>query len=215
MSDGAVHAGTTATETEPGCAHVDPRVTRSRQRVLASAVRLLREHGAAGLTVEGVAAHSGVAKTTIYRHFADRDAIHIAAAEALGEPIELTSTDDVVADVRNALRVLAGRLRNGDFAAVLTTCVDAAERSERMAELTVASCQSRRGWLLRRLQVAVEHDELTGPPDLDLLVSQLSGVMFFRRLISRQPIGDDVVDAVVDTVLVPLVHRRTEPSSRR
>lgn len=168
-------------------------------------MQLLREHGAAGLTVEGVAERSGVAKTTIYRHFADRDAIHIAAAEALGRPIELATTDDVVGDVRAALKTLVARLRNGDFAAVLTTCVDAAERSERMAELTVALCQTRRGWLLGRLQLAVERNELHGAPDVDLLASQLSGVLFFRRLISRQPIGDDVVDEVVETVLVPLV----------
>lgn len=184
---------------------VDPRVARSQQRLIAAAVELLCEHGAAGLTIEGVAARSGVAKTTIYRHFADRDAIHIAAAEALGTPIEVHVTGQVVDDVRAALVALAARLRDGQFAAVLATCIDAAERSERMADLTVASCQARRGWLLGRLRLAVEQGELDPRTDVDLLVSQLAGPLFFRRLVSRQPVDDGLVDAIVATVLVPLV----------
>ncbi|MFM2076185.1 MAG: hypothetical protein RJA49_75, partial [Actinomycetota bacterium] len=54
---------------------IDPRCTRSQQRVLVAAVALLREDGLAGLTFEAVAARSGVAKTTIYRHFVDRAAL--------------------------------------------------------------------------------------------------------------------------------------------
>ncbi len=181
--------------------HLDPRVARSRSKVLSAAVELLREHGAAGLTVEGVAARSGVAKTTIYRHFADRDAIHIAAAESLTEPIAATASDDLVADVQAVLGALADRLRDGDFAAVLATCIDAGERSQRMAALGVALCEARGNWLQQRLRAAVEQGELGADQDPEILASQLAGAMFFRRLISRRPIGDDFVTALTTTVL--------------
>ena len=62
-------------------------------------MELLREDGLPGLTFEAVAARSGVAKTTLYRHFADRSALHLAAIESVGPSMVLTATDDVVADV--------------------------------------------------------------------------------------------------------------------
>ena len=45
------------------------RTERVRGAVLAAAVDLLDQCGVHGLTVEAVAARSGVAKTTIYRHW--------------------------------------------------------------------------------------------------------------------------------------------------
>src|SRR5918993_1397125 len=48
---------------------IDPRIERSRHHVLIATVDLLREVGYSRLTIEAVAARSGVAKSTIYRHW--------------------------------------------------------------------------------------------------------------------------------------------------
>ncbi|MBN2623081.1 MAG: helix-turn-helix transcriptional regulator, partial [Acidimicrobiales bacterium] len=61
-------AGTLATVP----ADVDPRIERSREQILAAAIDLLREVGYGGLTIEAVAARSGVAKSTIYRHWSSK-----------------------------------------------------------------------------------------------------------------------------------------------
>ena len=44
----------------------------ARRKALAAAVDLIVEQGRRGLTIEEVAARSGVAKTTIYRHWPER-----------------------------------------------------------------------------------------------------------------------------------------------
>lgn len=54
------------TPTEPA---LDPRVQRTRQRVLDAADSLLLEGGPRAVTVDAVVARSGVAKTTVYRHW--------------------------------------------------------------------------------------------------------------------------------------------------
>ena len=77
------------TESSPGALREDPRRAKSRARVLASAVELLREEGLSGLTIEAVAARSGVAKTTIYRQFADRDELHLSAVHSVGRQVPL------------------------------------------------------------------------------------------------------------------------------
>ncbi|QOV40454.1 helix-turn-helix transcriptional regulator [Streptomyces ferrugineus] len=45
---------------------------RNRARLLDAAARLIAEHGAAGVTMEAVAAEAGVGKGTVFRRFGDR-----------------------------------------------------------------------------------------------------------------------------------------------
>jgi AcrR family transcriptional regulator len=53
--------------------HMDTRIERTREAVLRAATELLVESGPEALTVDGVVARSGVAKSTVYRHWATRD----------------------------------------------------------------------------------------------------------------------------------------------
>jgi AcrR family transcriptional regulator len=58
-------------------APVDPRVARSRAKLLAAATEILVESGPRALTVDAVAERSGVAKSTLYRHWPSRAALMI------------------------------------------------------------------------------------------------------------------------------------------
>ena len=55
------------------------RHARSERAILQATRALLAEVGVRGLTLEGVAARSGVAKTTIYRRWRDKDELALAA----------------------------------------------------------------------------------------------------------------------------------------
>ena len=189
---------------------VDPRCERSQQRALAAAVELLREDGLHGLTFEAVAARSGVAKTTLYRHFEDRAALHLAAIESVGPVAVMSVTDDLRADLVDFLSVLEHTLHQSDFGAVLPTVVDGAERSEQMADLARAAASQRREQLAERLRLAQRDGALANEADLDLLISLLVGPIFYRRFFSRQPFDPAFVPALVDQVL----HTQPAPSRR-
>src|SRR6202034_3827583 len=59
--------------------NVDPRVARTRAAVLGAAIDLLAERGYSGFSVEGVVERTGIAKTTLYRHWPTRDDLLAAA----------------------------------------------------------------------------------------------------------------------------------------
>ena len=59
-----------------------PRRKETDHSIHGAALRLLRAGGPAAVTVEAVATESGVAKTTIYRRYPDREAVLRAALKA-------------------------------------------------------------------------------------------------------------------------------------
>ena len=87
----------------------DPRMARTRERVLGAAWELLNEVGFDGVTVELVSERSGVARSTLYRHWRSmpevlRDALAphdppstLLVVVALGYPDQLVEMDAVAA----------------------------------------------------------------------------------------------------------------------
>jgi AcrR family transcriptional regulator len=69
----------------------------TKQRMLDSAVLLLRERGAAGVTVDAVLAHSGAPRGSVYHHFpGGRNELVLSAVRVAGDYIA-AMVDDAVA----------------------------------------------------------------------------------------------------------------------
>lgn len=62
-------------------ASVDPRTARTDRKIVAGALRLLREGGPRRVTIEAVSARTGVAKTSIYRRYANSTQLLEAALD--------------------------------------------------------------------------------------------------------------------------------------
>ncbi|UFU06683.1 TetR/AcrR family transcriptional regulator [Ruania halotolerans] len=76
------------------------------RKIHQAAMELLRAHGPASVTVEAVAAASGVARTTIYRRHKDSGAVLESALKEIAASNVLIPTDDVWTDMRQAIRLL-------------------------------------------------------------------------------------------------------------
>lgn len=64
---------------------MDPRVARSRAAIIRAATDLLVEGGPNAVTIDAIVAQSGVAKSTIYRHWQSRDEVLLAVIEACAD----------------------------------------------------------------------------------------------------------------------------------
>jgi AcrR family transcriptional regulator len=89
----------------------DRRRARSEKAILDAARELIAERGVEGLTVEGVAARSGVAKTTIYRRWRDKDelalAILVDTTDRISAPPDLGDTrKELLTFVRTGKKVI-------------------------------------------------------------------------------------------------------------
>lgn len=99
---------------------VQRRAYRTRASLLEAVEAVVAEQGAAAVTTTAIAAHAGVSVGTLYRYYADRDELLLAAYDA--------TVERIVAACSEALSVLPQDLAAEDAArALLVVYLDAAE----------------------------------------------------------------------------------------
>lgn len=102
-----------------------PRSADAARRISAAVLEVLHAHGPAAVTVESVAAASGVAKTTIYRRFANREDMLRSTLSALidhpGAPPDGPPREKLRWALDGTWRQMADVLGPGGLAAMLDT----------------------------------------------------------------------------------------------
>jgi AcrR family transcriptional regulator len=197
--------GTTVAKRKPAPAavdeHLDERVRRSKHAVLAATFELLGETGLAGVSVDAVSERSGVAKTTIYRHWPSRAALLIDACAKMSAKREPPQTGSLAGDVAALMKDLAHRLQTARFAATLPSVIDAAERDREIARV---HAQLHAG-LISAFRSVIEDGQRRGelPRDREptAIVAMLLGPLFYRRWFSREPLDGQFVKAVIENAL--------------
>lgn len=183
----------------------DPRVTRSRTAILEACAELLAEEGFPGVTIEAVAARSGAAKTTVYRHWESREALLIEAFGTCAHPPEpLPGTGSLRDDVAAVLGGLADKLNESAWSATMCSLIDAARRDEGLAALHAATLADRQRPLAATLERGIASGDLPTGFDMEVGIAALAGPLFYRSMVAREPVTQGFIDAVIDAVLPAL-----------
>ena len=170
----------------------DPRIARTRRRVLVAAWELLAEVGFERITVDLVSDRSGVARSTLYRHWATKDEILRDAFTALSTGAEDGSMPSL--DGRRALTAYAQALADGlehvwGRAAVTLAITAMDDPEQRVVHRTFVDGNRRD--LAALVARAVERGELPGGTDVaaatDRLVDLVVAPLFYRYLIQGEP----------------------------
>lgn len=180
---------------------LDPRVARSRAAVLDATLDLLAERGWSGTTVAGVSDRSGVAKTTIYRHWPSLTALILDAFGSLPRPATTEPSRDLYADLVTMLCALADELEQARWSRCLPALVEAAEREPQVAALAREVEREHRRPLVERLAVAAAAGDLAGETDVEQMAHMLADPLFYRRLLTRERTPTRFIEALVDRAL--------------
>jgi AcrR family transcriptional regulator len=189
---------------------VDPRVERSRELVVGAAIDLLGELGYSALAIEAVAARSGVAKSTIYRHWQNKEELVADAFTRLREQAQTVPPPGPVRErAMTILRALALKLLDPDWAiaACMPAMIDGGVQCPKVAEESARVAEERAKPLVEVLEDGRAAGELPPESDATMLADALVGPIILRRLFHRQAFDPDQVPALVDQVLSPLSPR--------
>jgi len=179
----------------------DERVRRSKQAVLTATFRLLSETGLTGVSVDAVSRRSGVAKTTIYRHWPSRSALVLDACSKLKPQSEAPDTGSLKGDAMILAMNLASRLRTARWATVLPSIIDVAERDPELADLH-SRIQAEMTTAFRSVvEHAQQRGELSRNRRPSEVVALILGPIFYRRWFSREPLDEGFVKRVVESAV--------------
>ena len=169
--------------------------------MLETTIEIIAEHGYGAVTIEAVAARSGVAKSTIYRHWPGRlelinDAFH-ALKPPISVPTEGSRRDRIVYLLENLARGVA----TSSWSACLPALIDAAEHDPEARELHRRMATTGRQTLVDLLSEGQAEGELSADLDPVLMAEALAGPIMLRRLFSSEPFDPTQVGELVDQVL--------------
>ena len=182
---------------------IQQRGPETTQAILRAALELGEELGFDGLTIEGIATRSGIAKTTIYRRWPNVGAIvmdaFLADVTRLA-PIQTRSTarESFTASMRLLAKAYRGRLGK-----ILRPLLGKAQADENLREAV------RTHWVEPRREIAREivrrgmkSGELREGLDPDVVLDALYGPFYHRLLVPYKNgiLSDAFIDTLVDTV---------------
>lgn len=176
-----------------------PRSERARKAVLRSTVALLKRAGFNELSIEAVAAHAGVSKATIYRWWANKAELVIAAfASAVGKELSFPSAGPVLKSIHVQMQRWAV-IFHSPLGQIVATVIGAGQSEPEILEAFRAHwVEPRRVEARALLLQAIKKGELRSDLDPDTALDLLYGPLYLRLLLRHAPLDQEFVDRVFE-----------------
>ncbi len=173
--------------------------------IVRAAVAVFLEGGLQRMTVPGVAAKAGVAKTTVYRRYPSPAQLALAAVGRLNADTTDPDTGSARADL---IATLEGVRQRVDPTVTATVLVEAREHPEILEVARTNMIRPAVERFRRVLRQGIERGELRADLDVDVAADAVFG-SFFTRFYERGCPGPEWPAQVVDELYPGLATRRT------
>ena len=183
----------------------DPRAARSKQAILDATRELLVEPGGVrSLSIEAVAARSGVAKTTIYRRWRDKwelalDAVMIDMLPHFADPVDVGDTrKELITFIDSVVKTLSAAPYGPAMQGLVSQIATEPELARVYREQVV---EPRREMLKPVIKRGIARGDLRPDTDLRVVHELLLGPVFYRLLLSGGPLDRKLSTSLVDAIL--------------
>ncbi|MEU7294820.1 TetR/AcrR family transcriptional regulator [Streptomyces exfoliatus] len=178
-----------------------PRSTEADAAILEATRAALVELGWSKLTMGDVAGRAGVAKTTLYRRWANKNELVVDAVAVLFDELELPDLGSLQADIEHVVLQFAALLERPETKTALMAVVAESTRDAPLRERIRASIVDRQKRLvLTGRRRAQERGELPADRDPeavdatdDLIFDVIAGAVVHRALVSAEPVDENWV----------------------
>lgn len=191
----------------------DPRRTRRpsealRRDIQQAMIDELVEHGYGEVSIEGVAARAGAAKTSVYRYWATKEELVVdALANALPSPGRAPSTGSVRGDFAAMMSLMAESL-GGPAGQVLLTVAAERRRHPEVAEAVMDRVvRPRQRLMLEALHRAAARGEIAAEAACSLPVQVAGSLLLQHFMHTGTAPGPDQIDDYLDRAVMPLLNR--------
>ncbi|MEK4473546.1 TetR/AcrR family transcriptional regulator [Paenibacillus sp. FSL R7-0048] len=175
-----------------------PRNVETEKSILSASYDLLLENGFGAVTVEKIADRAKVSKATIYKWWPNKAAVVMdgflsSAADRLPVPDTGSVFDDILMHATNLSRFLISREGK-----IITEIIGEGQMDSGLAEAyRTRYFQPRRLEARLLMERGVQRGELKDNLDIEVVTDLIYGPIFYRLLVTGQPIDDAYVQQLV------------------
>jgi AcrR family transcriptional regulator len=183
----------------------------ARTKILKAAHDILVKDGFGRLTVEAVAAQSGVGKPTIYRQWANASELAMAAlmsrdpAEFKDDGTNLQSA--LTAQMRSLVQAFA-TTRGRQITMTLAAADPESEYTKAFRNQVILSSREAGRTLLLK---ATLRGEVTLPQDVEVLLDMIYGPVYYRLLVGHRPLDAGFAESIVAIALEAMANADRKP----
>ncbi|GGV19057.1 TetR family transcriptional regulator [Streptomyces litmocidini] len=176
------------------------------EAIMRTTLELGQELGYAKLSIEAIAARAGVGKHTIYRRWPSKGALLLDSLLSLSESaLGYPDTGDLLMDLRTQIYEAVDLLAGPPFSALFKALIGEAQHDPGVAAaLNERFIAPQADKTVARLKAARDQDRLSPDFDLDVAMAILSGPLYFRLLITQEPLTHEYVDRILDALFTGL-----------
>ena len=193
-----------------------PRSDEARRKALDAARNLIIEKGVVNLTIEDVAARSGVAKTTIYRRWPERTSLIVDTVNSMFEHLGTPDTGSLRGDLEAFFGAVMRTNLSGNVGQIMPAVIEAAGRDPEMAVLLERLGTDRERVCRTIIERALERGEIRpeiAELGLDALVGVTVGPIVFQRIVRRRKLTPEYAQACLDVVVTGLTRADATPGT--
>lgn len=154
----------------------------AHDKVLKAALQLIAERGVEATSMDAIAAESGVSKATVYKHWANKDALLIDVLRSHSDKLPEFDSDDPRDDMVRLVRYLAESRKREELGPVWHRIIGYAAGNPDFARaLRDFAFEPRRIQIERIIERAMEKGELRAGIDAAFAMDLLVGPVMHRR----------------------------------
>ncbi|MDA2945021.1 MAG: TetR/AcrR family transcriptional regulator [Actinomycetota bacterium] len=173
----------------------------ARRQMLNATRAIVADVGPNELTIDEVARRSGVAKTTIYRHFPNASALVLAALADVPASMTEPDTGSLRDDLRDIISQFMTLAADGTLRQMMIHSLSSRSSDAEFRQLREELRESRRNPLRTAVRRAQARGELPGDLDDELAATLIEAPFVLRRLIADVDVDATDIDRIIDLLL--------------
>lgn len=173
-----------------------PLSKKARQKAIDATQTLIAEDGIDGFTMDGVARRSGVAKTTLYRHWHSANELLVHSLDCQIERIPTPDTGTLVGDLTRLFATMRSIINTPGTRQLFLDMAGASARDPELEAVKTAMIDERMRPIKEIVRRAVERGEI---PDVDLETAAIlvEGPFVARMFHRSQPLEEGEMDSYI------------------
>jgi AcrR family transcriptional regulator len=178
-----------------------PLSADARDKMLHAAQEIVRERGLEAFSVDAVASCSGVAKSTIYRHFASSNELLLAALSETVDEVHDIDTGDLRRDLVELMHQYVAMATRPGLHQLFAAVMQRAASDEDFGRLQQGLIAERKWPMRMAIQRGIASGRIDPTIDIEIVAALLEGPLIARVMHERGEFRPGEIEQIVELVL--------------